>query len=213
MWITPEHSQVRLLPSLTMDFDTLFQDLENQLERELDAELINRLEDEERDRRAKLTLRERLRALHQTNPATVMTAIAKDGRTLTFQVKNVGKDWAAIEVHEPADIGGPLILGLHALTSVNIPLESVKSSLGTPVGEVSDHDLKALSSNARLAEKVNLAFVLRDVSRRRKQVMLHTVLGQYQGTIDQVGADHLDLTTSSGRHLIALREVLFVQMQ
>ena len=39
MWITPADSQVREIPSLTMDFDTLFQDLENQLERELDAEL------------------------------------------------------------------------------------------------------------------------------------------------------------------------------
>ena len=142
-----------------------------------------------------------------------MTAIAIDGRTLTFQFKNVGKDWAAIEVHEPADIGGPLILALHALLSVKIPRECVKESLGTPVGEVSDHDLKGLSSNARLAEKVNLAFVLRDVSRRRKRVILHTVLGEFLGTIDQVGADQLDFTTSSGRHMIALREVLFVRMQ
>lgn len=196
-----------------MDFDTLFQDLENQLERELDAELINRLEDEERDRRAKLTLRERLRSLHQTNPATVISATLKDGRSLTFQIKNVGKDWIAIEVQDPADIRGPLILGLHALTSVDIPQESVKESLGTPVGEVSDHDLRALSCSARLAEKVNLAFVLRDVSRRRKQVMIHTVFGQFHGTIDQVGADHLDITTSLGRHMIALREVLFVQMR
>ena len=196
-----------------MDFDTLFQDLENQLERELDAELINRLEDEERDRRAKLTLRERLRSLHQTNPATVISASLKGGRSLAFQIRNVGKDWIAIEVQDPADIRGPLILGLHALTSVDIPQERVKDSLGTPVGEVSDHDLRALSSSARLAEKVNLAFVLRDVSRRRKQVMVHSVIGQFHGTIDQVGSDHLDITTSSGRQMILLREVLFVQMQ
>ena len=65
MWITPADSQVRSIPSLAMDFDTLFQDLENQLERELDAELINRLDDEERERRAKLTLRERLVSLQR----------------------------------------------------------------------------------------------------------------------------------------------------
>lgn len=196
-----------------MDFNTLFQDLENQLERELDAELINRLDDEERDRRAKLTLRERLRALHQASPASVLTAMTKDGRTLTFQIKNVGKDWAAIEVIEPADIRGPLILGIHALTSVGIPQESVKESLGTPVGEVSDHDLKELTRSSRLAEKVNFAFVLRDVSRRRKKVTLYTMHGQFQGTLDQVGVDHLDVSSDGSRHLLPLRDLFFVRIE
>lgn len=213
MWITPADSQVRSLPSLAMDFDTLFQDLENQLERELDAEIINRLDDEERERRAKLTLRERLRALHQANPASVLTALTKDGRALTLQIKNVGKDWAAIEVLEPSDIRGPLILALHALSSVGIPQESVKESLGTPVGEVSDHDLRELSRSSRLAEKVNFAFVLRDVSRRRKRVMLYTALGKFQGTLDQVGADHLDVSSDGSRHLLPLRDLFFVRIE
>ena len=212
MWITPADSQVRSLPSLAMDFDTLFQDLENQLERELDAELINRLDDEERERRAKLTLRERLVSLQRFQPAIELAGTSKDGRKLGFSIKNVGKDWVALDVHEPAELCGPVIAPIHVLNNIEIPAGIVKESLGTPVGEISDHDLRTLSSTPRLAEKVNLAFVLRDLSRRRKRVTIHTSLGSASGTIDHVGVDHLDLTAGSHRQIVVLRDVLFVQM-
>jgi hypothetical protein len=212
MWITPADSQVQSIPSLTMDFDTLFQDLENQLERELDAELINRLDDEERERRAKLTLRERLLALQRTKNTSAITGTTQDGREIAFVIKNMGKDWAALEVTEPRNLTGPLICALHAIRSVQLPEDVVRDSLGTPVGEVSDHDLQALAGNKRLAEKVNLAFVLRDISRRRKQVKIHTTDGVLGGTIDQVGADHLDLSTGAIRQILMLREVLYVQI-
>ncbi|MEY4533155.1 MAG: hypothetical protein RI926_924 [Actinomycetota bacterium] len=195
-----------------MDFDTLFQDLENQLERELDAELINRLDDEERERRAKLTLRERLLALQRTSGRPSLVATTKDGRELTFTIKNVGKDWAALEVDAPAELNGPVIAALHAVNSFELPAESVRDSLGTPVGEVSDHDLRSLAGTGRLAEKVNLAFVLRDISRRRKHVRIHSVNGVLAGTIDHVGADHLDVTVGQTRKILVLREVLFVQI-
>lgn len=212
MWITPDDSQVRSISSLTMDFDTLFQDLENQLERELDSELVNRLDDEERERRAKLTLRERLLALQRSGSNELLTAVIKDERQITFTIKNVGKDWVALEVREPAEIVGPVMCPLHVLSTVRLPAALVKESMGTPIGEVSDHDLRALAGSQRLAEKVNLAFVLRDISRRRKQVKIHTSLGAITGTIDQVGVDHLDLSTSSTRQLMNLRDILFVQI-
>lgn len=195
-----------------MDFDTLFQDLENQLERELDAELINRLEDEERERRAKLTLRDRLVSLRRSKSAEDICASVRDGRELRCTIKNVGKDWVALDVTEPSELRGPVICALSALRSVRIPNHSVKESLGTPVGEVSDHDLSALTGKSRLVEKVSLAFVLRDVSRRRKQVILHTTAGTITGTIDHVGVDHMDISGSAGRQILALREVLFVQV-
>jgi hypothetical protein len=195
-----------------MDFDTLFQDLENQLERELDAELINRLDDEERERRAKLTLRERLIALQRAHSITAMSGTTRDQREITFVIKNVGKDWAALEVTAPQDLYGPVICALHAFRSLQLPEDLVRDSLGTPVGEVSDHDLRALSGTKRLAEKVNLAFVLRDMSRRRKQVRIHTTEGVLVGSIDQVGADHLDISTNGSRQILMLREVLYVQI-
>jgi hypothetical protein len=212
MWITPEDSQVRSITSLTMDFDTLFQDLENQLERELEAELINRLEDEERERRAKLTFRERLIALQRTHNTTEITGTTQDGRELSFVIKNVGKDWAALEVSAPSDLCGPVICALHALRSVQLPVDVVRDSLGTAVGEVSDHDLRTLAGNNRLAEKVNFAFVLRDVSRRRKQVRVHVAGRVLEGTLDQVGQDHLDVCTGGTRQILMLREVLYVQI-
>ena len=212
MWITPADSQVRSIPSLAMDFDTLFQDLENQLERELDAELINRLDDEERERRAKLTLRDRLVSLQRIQPAIELVGMSKDGRKLGFRIKNVGKDWVALDIHEPAELRGPVIAPMHVLNNIEIPAGIVRESLGTPVGEISDHDLRTLSSTPRLAEKVNLAFVLRDLSRRRKRVTIHTSLGSASGTIDHVGVDHLDLTAGSHRQIVVLRDVLFVQM-
>ena len=212
MWITPADSQLRSIPSLAMDFDTLFQDLENQLERELDAELINRLDDEERERRAKLTLRERLVALQRIQPAIELAGTSKDGRKLHFSIKNVGKDWVALDVHEPAELCGQVIAPIHVLNNIEIPAAIVRESLGTPVGQISDHDLRTLSSTPRLAEKVNLAFVLRDLSRRRKRVTIHTSLGSAAGTIDHVGVDHLDLTSDSHRQIVVLRDILFVQM-
>lgn len=195
-----------------MDFDTLFQDLENQLERELDAELINRLDDEERERRAKLTLRERLLSLQRVRPAIELAGTSKDGRKLHFSIKNVGKDWVALNVHEPAELCGPVIAPIHVLNNIEIPAGRVKESLGTPIGEISDHDLRSLGSTPRLAEKVNLAFVLRDLSRRRKRVTVHSLIGSVSGTIDHVGVDHLDLTSTSQRKIVVLRDVLFVQM-
>ena len=195
-----------------MNFDTLFQDLENQLERELDAELLNRLDDEERERRAKLTLRERLVTLHQIQPAPLVHATSKDGRKVSFTLKNVGKDWIAIEIAEPAELCGSVIAPNHALATIQIPATAVKESLGTPVGEISDQDLRSLSTTPRLAEKVNLAFVLRDLSRRRKHVTIHTSLETTSGTIDHVGIDHLDFTSGRCRQIVALRDVLFVQM-
>ncbi|MDH6423767.1 hypothetical protein M2120_001506 [Aurantimicrobium minutum] len=212
MWITPADSQVRHLPSLTMDFETLFQDLENQLEYELDAEMINRLEDEERERRAKLSIRDRLLALKRSESNLELRGTIRGQRSLVFIIKNVGKDWVAIEVLEPQEIQGSVICPIHAFVTLEIPQMSVKESLGTAIGEVSDHDLQAFSGKSSLAEKVNLAFVLRDISRRRKNVRLHTQTDMVHGTIDHVGSDHLDVTSGDVRRVIPLREVLFVQM-
>lgn len=195
-----------------MDFDTLFHDLENQLERELDAELLNRLEDEERERRAKLTLRERLIALQRADKGLLITAQFLDSRTLRFSLKNVGKDWVALEVAEPLSLAGSVICPVHALASIDIPRYLIKESLGTATGEVSEYDLIALSGKQGLAQKVNFTFVLRDLSRRRKPVAILTMTEVLLGTIDQVGVDHIDVTVGGNRRMLQLRSVLFVQI-
>jgi hypothetical protein len=44
-----------------------------------------------------------------------------------------------------------------------------------------------------LAARLGLAFVLRDLCRRRTPVRVSTIAEQLHGTIDRVGRDHLDL--------------------
>ena len=48
-------------------------------------------------------------------------------------------------------------------------------------------------SSARLAERIGISFVLRDLCRRRTPVHLATDDGRVHGTIDRVARDHLDL--------------------
>lgn len=196
-----------------MTFENLFHDLETQLERELDAELLNRLEDEERERRSKLTLRERLKALQSTSKDFPLTALTADHRTVTFTVKNIGKDWIAAEVLSPAELEGSVVFSLSSLVTLEIPEQLEQASLGAPVGTVTDAALAGLTQQPRLAEKVTLGFVLRDIGRRRKQVTLFTTHGEVRGLIDQVGVDHLDVATSTGRKLCALREVLYLRIE
>jgi len=213
MWITPADSQLRSIPSLTMTLDNLFHDLESQLERELDAELLNRLEDEERERRSKLTLRDRLIAIQARQEPHQISLNLSNGREITGNIKNVGKDWVAIEVDTPQELHGALIVSLLAIRSLCIPIECERLSLGNQVGEVTDSALEALSQRPRLAQKVNLAFVLRDIGRRRKTVTIATQKQNVRGTIDHVGQDHLDLRTSYGMLICALIDVLYVRIE
>lgn len=196
-----------------MTLDNLFHDLESQLERELDAELLNRLEDEERERRSKLALRDRLIALQGTQEKITISLNLKDGREISGSIKNVGKDWTALEVEGPQELHGALIVALQAVRSLRIPNELERLSLGNQVGEVTDSALEALSSRPRLAQKINLAFVMRDIGRRRKTVTIATQKQNVRGTIDHVGQDHLDLRTSYGMLICTLREVLYVRIE
>ena len=47
--------------------------------------------------------------------------------------------------------------------------------------------------SSRVEERIGLAFVLRDLSRRRVAVEVESLDGRHHGTIDRVGLDHLDL--------------------
>ncbi|MDQ2699047.1 MAG: hypothetical protein M3Y46_09660, partial [Actinomycetota bacterium] len=48
-------------------------------------------------------------------------------------------------------------------------------------------------ASTRLAERIGLSFVLRDLCRRRLAVHLTTEDGRLHGTIDRVARDHFDL--------------------
>ena len=168
-----------------MRWDNLFDDLESQLEQELGAEEGDLLAEEERLRLGRLTLRDRVVAMTRQGdgaPERLRLAL-RDGSTVTVAVGSVGRDWLVGEL-----IGarrGSSVVPLSAVAALLPTTEQLARSVATePSVE------PAVSLSARLG----LAFVLRDLCRRRAAVDLSTASGErLHGTIDRVGRDHLDL--------------------
>lgn len=211
MWITPADSQVRCLASTTMTFDNLFHDLESQLERELDAQLQNRLDDEERERQCALSMRDRISALTRGSYEERLAVVMRDGVALTLAPERVGKDWFVAQIHEPRDFVGLAICAVSGIQKMTLTPEQNKDSLGESVAVVSTADLDSLKARPGLLAQVSFAFVLRDVGRRRKQVEVVTQSGRYQGTVDRVGADHLEVAAQKAI-ILPLADVLYVRV-
>ncbi|MDH6531809.1 hypothetical protein M2119_000046 [Aurantimicrobium minutum] len=211
MWITPADSQVHSLASLTMTLDNLFHDLESQLERELDAQLQNRLDDEERERQCALSIRDRIFALTHAAGCDPVTVVMKGGVTLVLLPERVGKDWFVAQILEPHDFVGLAIIAVSGIESMVLTPEQNKASLGESVDVLSAADLHSISARPRLIAQVSYAFVLRDVGRRRKQLDVVTSAGKYRGTIDRVGADHIEVGGQSAV-VLPLKDVLYVRV-
>lgn len=165
-----------------MRWDRFFEDLEDQLDSEWEAERAALDTEAERLRLSRVALRERLVALSRQRRDVVVHLV--DGSTLTGQVARVGADWFAI-VSAPA--AGALrsqavIVPVSALTGIGAPMDAVLAS-------VRDAD-----AGPALGQRMGLGFVLRDLVRRRVAVTVQLVGGrELSGTIDRAGADHLDL--------------------
>ncbi len=160
-----------------VDWEQLFDDLEDQLASGWEAERAALDAESERLRFSRLELRARLGALVRA-PAP-LAATLHDGTTITGRPCAVGADWAAL-VPEGVRV------------NVLLPLDAV--SLWTL-----DHGALLGSGSAAeplspLRERLTLGFVLRDLARRRTGVTIRTRAGTIlSGTIDRAGADHLDL--------------------
>ena len=165
-----------------MRWQNLFDDLESQLESELDADEIDLLAEEERLRLGRLTLRNRLRALHDGAPGTPVNLGMRGGERVALVLAAIGRDWVAGE----AEVG--------PLRSAIVPLAAV--TVLDPVGSQLAASLRvdpAPEPPTALSARLGLAFVLRDLCRRRSPVELHVGGEHWHGTIDRVGRDHLDL--------------------
>ncbi len=161
---------------LGMRWDELFADLEGQLEHELSVEERGVEREAERLRRARLTLCERLRDLSRGGRRIRVQLVG--GAVLDLRVESAGADWVA----------GAASRGERA-RDVILPVASVVSAV--PVeGPVTGAE--PLPPDG-LAQRLGIAFVLRDLGRRRVSVELHTASGVHHGVIGRVGADHLDL--------------------
>lgn len=197
-----------------MRWDRLFDDLEAQLEHGLDGDADEADEQQERWRLGRLTLRERILALACTATAPLNVRLTDD-TSVTVLPASIGADWFS---GEPAELGhdgqaprqGTLVIPLAAVAAIALNDDAAAASIRpfTPPPAVS-------------AQRVGLPIVLRDLCRRRAGVWLRLPDRMLYGTIDRVGADHLDLAVHepgsprrrgsvSGLTLVPLARVLLV---
>ena len=169
-----------------MRWNRLFDDLEAQLELEQSRELDAEVADRTRRERAQLDLQSRLLA----NRGATVGARVRSG-VLTGVVADVGPDWLLLELRPE----WPVLVSLAALRSVT----------GLAPGAVTP---------TTVARRFALGAALRAVSRDRATVALTDVDARVTvGTIDVVGADHLEIAEHAsdevrrasnvvGRHLV-----------
>ena len=181
-----------------MRWDLLFDDLESQLDREQrDEERALAIEDE-RLRLGRLTLRDRLTAVSRaTDDGDAIVRVELHGgvvmglRPLAF-----GRDWMSAESRAADRRSRQCVVPLAAIAAV-LPSRSQLDPSLEPVPE----------SSARLAERIGLSFVLRDLCRRRAPMRLTTVDGMVHGTLDRVARDHVDLALHEPGSLRREREI------
>lgn len=161
-----------------MHWDRLFDDLEDQLAAEWEAERAALDAESERLRISKLTMRRRLHLLQHTDaPVTLRLS---DGARHAGRLRAVGADWIAAQT---VDDPSALILPLGTVTAVETHHGAILETLD---------DVAAPSDGMR--ERMTLGFLLRDFARRRLPLRMALDDGEtVHGTIDRAGEDHLDL--------------------
>ena len=168
-----------------MRWDLLFDDLESQLDQEQrDEERALALE-EERLRLGRLVLRDRLAAMAAAageDPSATIRVELRGGRLLELRPLSFGRDWMSAALYTAGRRQGQCI----------VPLAAIAALLPTPA-QVERSLLPAAEPATRLAERIGLTFVLRDLCRRRMPVHLTTEDGRVHGTLDRVARDHVDL--------------------
>lgn len=153
-----------------MEWEGLFADLEAQWEAHERRELDAEVADRTRRQRALVDLTARL-AAHRGRPVTVRTTA---GDPVTGVVVDVGDGWLALS-RSPRSV---LVL-LAALVGVD--------------------GLTTRSEDARAARRFGVGYALRGLSRDRATVTVVDIAGgTTTGTIDAVGADHLQIALHHG---------------
>jgi len=162
-------------------WDRFFDDLEDQLASEWEAERAALDTEAERLRLSRVALRDRLGALvDRDRTATVPSFELSDGTVLSAEVTGIGADWIALDL--AAGRPGAVVVPFDSIVAVGMPHpDLLRSARPTP-------------PRSALVDRLTLGFLLRDLVRRRTSVALHLRSGRaLTGTIDRAGADHLDL--------------------
>lgn len=202
-----------------MRWNRFFEDLEHDLDSQEAAEKLAIDGESERVRVSRLELRTRMCAVMGTEIATeIMTENAAESVLLRGAVTAVGADWVALvppggHAHSAR---GAVVVPLRSLRALHLDRAAMVVSRGanTPA-EIS-------APAAGLLERMTFAYVLRGFARRRLALSLHHSGERHlHGTIDRVGADHLELalhergsarreTEVSGFRLVPLHAVAWV---
>lgn len=165
-----------------MRWDRFFDDLEDQLASEWEAERAALDTEAERLRLSRVQLSERLTLLAAREGAspTVASFDLADGTTVRASVTGVGADWVALALADGP--GGAVVVPFASMGAIGLPhADLLRTARPAP-------------PRSPLAERLTFGFVLRDLVRRRAGVAVHLVSGRVlTGTIDRAGADHLDL--------------------
>lgn len=169
-----------------MRWDDLFDDLETQLERELTAEELDLEIEEERLRLGRLSVRDRLVALHESRGGSPyrLALTLGSGERLSVHPVAFGRDWFSADVAGEGSRARQCIVPIGSLAGVGLEPSAVRHSLGAP---------RASDGHPSLSARLGLAFVLRDLCRRRRAVDLVLASGELHGTLDRIGRDHVDL--------------------
>jgi hypothetical protein len=152
---------------LRMRWERLFADLEAQLEAEERAAAEGEVVDLTRAERAHLALRDRLRA----HVDVALRWSFTPGSVVEGTLVDVGADWVLVRV---------------ARAELLVPAEAVRFVEGLSRSAVED--------GSQVARRWRFGLVLRGLARDRAVVEVRLRDGDaFIGTIDRVGADHLDL--------------------
>ncbi len=164
-----------------MRWERFFENLEQQLDSEWEAERAALDTEAERLRIARLPLSHRmLRLAADSSEASVEVSVeVRPDVTLRGRMTGAGADWLTVDSRRRH---GAALIPHAAILTLGLEPADLLRSARVPAGE------------STISARISFGFVLRDLARRRQAVRVHTDRGAVMtGTIDRAGADHLDL--------------------
>lgn len=169
-----------------MRWERLFDDLEDQMASETEAERSALDTEAERLRLSRVTLRERL----ARSVGRVGSFDLADGSMHSARVSAVGADWVALEPAEGRADG--LLVPLASIATVDLRPDPPHPATSPPA--TTSRPERSCAEPSALLDRMTFGYVVRDLVRRRSSVAIHLVSGRVlAGTIDRAGVDHLDI--------------------